>query len=147
MTGTGALDRDVRAAADRGDLIEAIKLLRQRSGLGLGDAKEAVESYLRGEAMVPARRDEAIPVAAISALQEGRLIDAIRHTREANRMGLKEAKQAVDRYLATNPMEREQFLAAARRERRPLRTIVMRSSGTAPRRISTALYDWFVAIT
>jgi ribosomal protein L7/L12 len=119
----GSLDPEVRAAADRGDLVEAIKLLRRKSGLGLGDAKETVESYLRGEEALPAHRSESIPVSAISALQEGRLIEAIRHTREANRTGLKESRQAVERYLDANPMDREQFLTAARRERRPLRTI------------------------
>lgn len=125
MAGKSALDRDVRAAADRGEVVEAIKLLRQHSGLGLREAKDAVESYLRGEEMVPTRRDESIPVAAISALQDGKLIDAIRHTRDATRLGLKESKEAVERYLAANPMEREQFLAAARRERRPLLTIAL----------------------
>jgi ribosomal protein L7/L12 len=121
----GALDRDVQAAADRGDLVEAIKLLRERTGLGLKDAKDAVESYLRGEELVAAPRDTRIPVAAISALQEGRLIDAIRHTREATRMGLKESKEAVERHLAANPGLREQFVEEARRRRRPLLNIAL----------------------
>ena len=121
----GALDPEVRAAADRGDLVEAIRLLRQQSGMGLREAKDAVESYLRGEAVPDSPREAKIPVAAISALQEGRLIDAIRFTREANRIGLQDSKQAVEHYLATNSMVREQFQAAARRERRPLRTMVI----------------------
>jgi ribosomal protein L7/L12 len=117
------LDRDVQAAADRGDLVEAIKLLRERTGLGLKESKDAVEAYLGGAANVSVRRPEEIPVAAISALHEGKMIEAIRLTRAANDRGLKESKDAVDHYLATNPTVREQFQVAARRERRPLRTL------------------------
>ena len=117
------LDRDVQAAADRGDTVEAIKLLRERTGLGLRESKDVVDAYLRGETNVSHRRPEQIPVAAISALHEGRLIEAIRHTREASRLGLKESREAVQHYLATNPMVREQFQAAARRRSHPLRTI------------------------
>ncbi|NQD91531.1 50S ribosomal protein L7/L12 [Pseudomonas sp. CrR25] len=38
---------DVVAALERGRKIEAIKLLRERRGLGLKEAKEAVELYTR----------------------------------------------------------------------------------------------------
>jgi len=117
------LDQEVQAAADRGDLVEAIKLLRGKTGMGLKESKEAVEAYLGGAASVSVPRPEEIPVAAISALHEGKMIDAIRATREATGLGLKESRDAVDHYLATNTMVREQFQAAARRERRPLRTI------------------------
>ncbi len=117
------LDRDVQAAADRGDLVEAIKLLREKTGMGLKESKDAVEAYLHGDVEVSAKQPEGIPVAAISALHEGRMIEAIRLTREANGRGLKESKAAVDHYLAANPMVRERFQVAARRERNPLRTL------------------------
>jgi hypothetical protein len=39
------LPPDVRAALDRGQKIEAIKLMRERTGLGLKEAKDAVETY------------------------------------------------------------------------------------------------------
>lgn len=120
-----ALDPDIQAAAERGDLVEAIKLLRHRTGLSLKDAKDAVESHLRGDKPFAAPLDGKIPLAAISALQEGKLIDAIQRTREATRLGLKDSKDAVQHYLATNPMVRERYLEAARRERRPLRAIVI----------------------
>jgi ribosomal protein L7/L12 len=123
--GKDALDPDVKAAADRGDLVEAIKLLRHRSGLGLREARDAVHAYLRGEQGIAAPGNERVPVAAVAALHEGKLIDAIRLTRDATHLGLKESKEAVEHYLATNPMAREQFRAAARRERRPLRTIFL----------------------
>jgi hypothetical protein len=37
------LPPDVRAALDQGDALEAIKLLRRRTGFGLKEAKDAVE--------------------------------------------------------------------------------------------------------
>jgi hypothetical protein len=40
---------------------------------------------------------------AIAALREGRLIDAIKITRATHRLGLKEAKDAVDAYVASQP--------------------------------------------
>jgi ribosomal protein L7/L12 len=119
------LDPEVRAAAERGDMVEAIKLLRHQTGLGLREAKDVIEGCLRGEDHPAGSSHEQIPLVAISALQEGRLIDAIRLTRAANGIGLKDAKEAVDHYLATNSMLREQFQAAARGARSPLRTLVI----------------------
>ncbi|MFA7350756.1 MAG: hypothetical protein WC009_08340 [Methylotenera sp.] len=39
---------------------------------------------------------------AIAALERGRLIEAIKHTRAATGMGLKESKEAVETYLLQN---------------------------------------------
>jgi ribosomal protein L7/L12 len=39
----------------------------------------------------------------VAALQAGNKIEAIRMVREARNLGLKEAKDAVDAYLATQP--------------------------------------------
>jgi len=41
---TGPLPPDVLAALQRGNKIEAIKLMRQLTGLGLKEAKDAVEA-------------------------------------------------------------------------------------------------------
>ena len=121
---TSELDDDARAAADRGDVIGAIKLLRMRQGLGLKEAKDAVDAYLRrqqGDLSLP---DGQIPVAAVAALQEGNLVAAVRVTREAGGGGLKASKDAVDAYLAANQLGREQFQAAAYRRSKPLRTVL-----------------------
>jgi ribosomal protein L7/L12 len=112
------LDADIRAAADQGDLIGAIKLLRQRSGAGLNEAMAMVDAYRRGQQPHATTSSAALPLAAIVALQEGKLIEAIRHTREARALGLKESKDAVERYLCANPASREQFRIAARANRR-----------------------------
>jgi hypothetical protein len=44
-----------------------------------------------------------IPVEAISALKDGRKIEAIKITRSETGMGLKESKEAVERYVASVP--------------------------------------------
>ena len=38
----------IKAAMDSGNKIEAIKLLREGSGLGLKESKEAIEAMLKG---------------------------------------------------------------------------------------------------
>ncbi|MEZ5521962.1 MAG: hypothetical protein R3F08_10890 [Dokdonella sp.] len=109
--------------ARRGNLIEAIKLTREYSGCSLKDAKEAVEASVRGKAM-PARATATeadahggdIPLAAILSLQKGRLIDAVKHIREASGLGLKESKERVDAWLERNPQALARFKAEASAE-------------------------------
>jgi len=111
----------VLAAAQAGNLIEAIKLVREETGLGLREAKELVEGRLAaaGGRIQPAAGAE-MPVNALVALQRGQLIEAIRHFRVANRVGLKDAKEAVEAYLERNPLAKRQFKAAAARRARPV---------------------------
>lgn len=42
------LPAEVIAAVQRGEKIEAIKILRERTGIGLKDAKDAVEAWAEG---------------------------------------------------------------------------------------------------
>jgi hypothetical protein len=44
-----------------------------------------------------------LPAAAIEALTKGRKIEAIKIVRQETRLGLKEAKDAVDAYVAARP--------------------------------------------
>jgi len=102
---------DAIAALERGKLIDAIKRTREATGLGLKESKELVERYANGEAGVdtPEDADEfehllqghptpasALPAAARAALQRGQVLEAIKLTREATGLGLKEAKDLVD---------------------------------------------------
>lgn len=48
---------------------------------------------------------EELPYEALIALRSGKLIDAIKITREKTGLGLKESKDLVDRYLDTHPNE------------------------------------------
>ncbi|MBS0429678.1 MAG: ribosomal protein L7/L12 [Proteobacteria bacterium] len=102
---------DAIAALERGDLIDAIKRTREATGLGLKESKELVERYANGDADVQAvgAADDfdallhgrptpasALPAVARAALQRGQVIEAIKLTREATGLGLKEAKDLVD---------------------------------------------------
>ena len=60
---------------------------------------------------------EAFPLAAVAALQEGKFIEAVRIVRQARGIDLKDAKAAVDRYVASDPLVRDR-IAAIRSERR-----------------------------
>ena len=50
-----------------------------------------------------AMADTPIPDEAISALERGEIIEAVKLTRERNGSGLKESKDAVDAYIKANP--------------------------------------------
>jgi len=114
-----------RAALDAlnaGNKIEAIKILREATGLGLKEAKDAVERQMAGEP--PFLQDQqrsgdvgAFPLAAVTALQGGKFIEAVRIVREAHGIGLKDAKDAVDRFVASEPLIRSR-IEAVRSERR-----------------------------
>lgn len=104
---------DAIAALERGDLIDAIKRTREATGLGLKESKDLVERYANGapdaDAAPAGASDEfdallqgrptpasALPAAARAALQRGQVLEAIKLTREATGLGLKEAKDLVD---------------------------------------------------
>jgi len=54
---------------------------------------------------------EAIPEGAIAALENGKKIEAIKLTRQATGMHLKESKEAVELYIESNPALSEKFRA------------------------------------
>lgn len=93
------LPADVHNALQRGDKIEAIRLLRETTGLGLKEAKAAVEAGTLATATARAiEPSAAFPPAVIAALQGRRKIEAIKRLREHAGIGLKDAKDAIDAY-------------------------------------------------
>jgi len=104
------------AALQRGSLIEAIKIVRDKTGLDLKSAKEAVERYANGEGATADWQEgdwgrgepegsgmqgngpAAVPSAALTALARGNKVEAVRLTREATGLGLAEAKQLVENH-------------------------------------------------
>lgn len=110
MTAQDQLPQDAREALARGDVIEAIRRVRVATGLGLKESKELLEAYARSRGTSPDRAIAAtgrinpnggelvVPQAAATALQHGNVIEAIKMIRDANRVGLKEAKDAVEAY-------------------------------------------------
>jgi len=110
------LPPDAIAALQRGQLVEAIKRTREATGMGLKEAKEAVERYADGndefavqdDAFEPLAEDRHTPIgplppAAHAALQRGQVVEAVKLTREATGLGLAEAKQLVDAARARAP--------------------------------------------
>ena len=95
--------------ARAGKKIEAIKLLREQTGLGLKDAKEAVEAIERGESvnLSPAPTTSVHVVSGVDTarvtqlLMQGKKVDAIKLVREETGLGLKEATDVVDALGAT----------------------------------------------
>jgi len=92
-------------ALQRGNLLDAIKLLRDSRGLGLKDAKDAADHYLRGNTVIgktvgttPSRFPGTPAPEVVNALQQDGKLAAIRLLRERTGLGLKEAKDAVDAY-------------------------------------------------
>ncbi len=92
------LPPNVLAALQRGESIEAIKLLRSQRNLGLKEAKELLDAHQHGSSATPSEpsMSSSLPPAVIEAMQRGRKIEAIRLLRAASGMGLKEAKEAVE---------------------------------------------------
>ena len=92
-----------RAALEQGRSIEAIKILRAQTGLGLSEARTRIEVAQRRMLANRAPSDGSLPPAAIAALQRGRVIEAVKAVRAVRGEGLKAAKAEVDRYRATHP--------------------------------------------
>lgn len=106
-------------AADNGNIVEAVKVLRKETGLSLKEAKDLVDSYIKnkGKPSFATQRHLEMPSAAVAALHNGKLVQAIKQFRQRNDMGLKDAKEAVEKYLEQNPATGKRFREASARER------------------------------
>jgi hypothetical protein len=56
-------------------------------------------------------RFKALPLEAVTLLGEGKVIDAIKVVRQAEMLGLREAKARIDEHLAQDPILRVQIQA------------------------------------
>jgi len=101
----GELDlAEVSALLAGGNKIEAIRRVRELTGLGLKEAKDYVESMPAGRTLPPlpaaglSRPADQGSLAEVHALAaQGQKIEAIKRYRELTGVGLKEAKDYVDR--------------------------------------------------
>jgi hypothetical protein len=73
----------------------------------------------------PGARERPLPTAVHLALQDGRIIDAIRLLREQSGGDLASARARIDREIAADPLLRERFAEQRRRSRRKLIVIVL----------------------
>jgi ribosomal protein L7/L12 len=87
------------AAWDRGEKIEAIRLVREHTGLGLAESMQALDSGAYAVSSTQRFANPQVPPAAAAAAARGDLIEAIKLTRQATGLGLKEAKALVERTL------------------------------------------------
>lgn len=95
------LEAELRALVDRGDKISAINRYRASTGVGLAEAKQAVEDLVAGRTL--ARTPDPMLAASpgfetevLNVLSREGKIAAIKRYREHQRVGLKEAKEAVE---------------------------------------------------
>ena len=92
------LPPEVLAALQRGSTIEAIKLLRKSTGLGLKEAKDVIDSHAKGTSVERpsiASLAAVLPMVIAAALRGGDKNEAIRVVREKTGLGMKEANEAV----------------------------------------------------
>jgi ribosomal protein L7/L12 len=90
------------AAWDRGVKIEAIRLVREHTGLGLKESMHALESGAYSVVQTWVSGSHVLPTQARAAAARGEVIQAITLTREATGLGLKEAKELVEQSLQAN---------------------------------------------
>ena len=127
-----ALSEPARAALAAGNLLEAIRIVREDSGLGLREAKDLVEAHAAGRAESLSTQDAAstdLPLAAIAF--QGQMIAAVRAAREHSGIGLKDAKDRVDRYLAEHAGTRQRFQNRVATERARWRSLILAALVTA----------------
>lgn len=108
-TGGSGLSADVELLVMQGRKIEAIKLYRQQTGLGLREAKEAIDqidhtlrtaksSSLSGAQPARIETGREPPNDEVRRyLQEGKIIAAIKAYRQQTGLSLKDAKDEIDR--------------------------------------------------
>ena len=89
-------------------VIHAIKAYREATGVGLAEAKEAIEEMAHNEWTKPPAGvrnydDPVLEAKLKSLLSKGKKIEAVKIYREEYGVSLKEAKDAVDRVEASMP--------------------------------------------
>ena len=99
-TPVAPLPVQVLDALQRGNTVEAIKLLRESTGLGLKEAKDIIDRHLRGDpvSVAAAASADPLPLPVVEALQRGNRIEAIKLLRESTGMDLRDAHDAVEKF-------------------------------------------------
>ena len=118
-TNGNGLPAEAIAALSRGQVVEAVKIVRDKTGLGLKESKDLVDAYRDGE--VPPR-DEAmrarlesiagkhgfkVPEEAMTAMERGDLKSALERLRQAKDASPQTALHAGHASRATSTVSRE----------------------------------------
>ncbi len=91
-----ALARELLELVNAGQKIEAIKRLREATGMGLSEAKDSVDRLVEREALTDSKLDEESLEEVRTMLRRGQKIEAIKLYREMTGLGLADAKRAVE---------------------------------------------------
>ncbi|MEX2119004.1 MAG: ribosomal protein L7/L12 [Pirellulales bacterium] len=93
--GPEGFENRVIALVAEGRTLEAIKLYREATGVGLKEAKDFVEALAATNRALPVQA-QAVDERVLQLLTDQRKIEAIKVYRQATGVGLKEAKEAVE---------------------------------------------------
>jgi ribosomal protein L7/L12 len=93
--------RELERLIASGDKLEAIKQFRNMADVGLAEAKAFIENLESGGHRSTAHEEAPRNVrqaeqAALAAIKQGNLVEAIKRYHQHSKVGLKEAKDAVD---------------------------------------------------
>jgi ribosomal protein L7/L12 len=100
-----ALPYSVIQALKQGQMIEAIKRLRNATGLGLKEAKEAIDAYQNDDTSAPLVNSDGFSPPLFEALQSGSKLEAIRILHAEGNHSLIQAKEFVDAYFQKNVLD------------------------------------------
>jgi ribosomal protein L7/L12 len=103
----GDLEQQVRALLDDGQKIAAVKLYKDHTGVGLAEAKQAVESMQAGAGppSTPAEMTDDLEAELLRLLGRGDKLEAVKLYRDQKGTSLLEAKQAVESLAARHGLE------------------------------------------
>jgi ribosomal protein L7/L12 len=93
--GPEGFENRVIALVAEGRTLEAVKLYREATGVGLKEAKDFVEALAATNRARPVQ-GQAVDERVVQLLTDQRKIEAIKLYRQATGVGLKEAKEAVE---------------------------------------------------
>jgi len=96
------LEQQVRSLLDQGQKIQAVKLYKDQTGVGLAEAKEAVES-MQADADPPSSPAEPggdLEAELLRLLGRGDKLEAVKLYKDQNGTSLLEAKQVVESLAA-----------------------------------------------
>lgn len=112
------IDSHIADLLRSGQKLEAIKCLREQLGIGLAEAKAEIERIERQSGIQPVSGIATTPAGPVAVdpdirllAQQGRRIDAIKMLRERRRIGLKEAKDALDAAVPPPPSFKWMWIA------------------------------------
>ncbi len=97
-----AFATELKTLLAEGRKIEAIKRYREEFGVGLNEAKEAVEALAEDGEMPQIERGDPgyVEGEIVTLLEQGRKLEAIKLYRDHAQAGLKEAKESVEAIAA-----------------------------------------------